>query len=453
MNKIKIIIRREYLSRIRKKSFLIMTFLGPLLIASLWGIPFFLALNSNTQSKILVVDTTLYEKDGVKSFLFYNQFKNNKETSFEYSYDINEAQDKLKNKEYDALLEIANTNDNPPIKCFLFYSETEPSIQTQENIKSQLNQIFKDYVLTYDYGMTKTDLDLFNSSRIGFYSKDIFSGHDSYIEIKTILGLITGFLIYMFIFFFGSQVMRSVSEEKTSRIVEILVSSIKPVQLLMGKIIALGMVGLTQFLLWVLLSGVLIGGIQALYPQSFSKQNTENIVINERGVDMSIAGSSIGNESQGNESINRMVSGLLSINYPLVIGMFLFYFMAGYFLYASLFGAVGSLMDVDTDAQQFTLPITIPLILAMVCFPMIINEPSGSLAFWFSIIPLTSPMVMMLRIPFGVPVWEIVLSMGLMIVFIIGAIWLAAKIYRTAILMYGKNITYKDIYKWFRSDN
>ena len=180
MNKIKIIIRREYLSRIKKKSFLVMTFLGPILIAALWGIPFFLALNSESESKILVVDTTLYEKNGVKSSLFLNQFKNNEGAVFEYSYDINEAQTKLKNKEYDAVLEIANTNDNPPIKCFLFYSENEPSIQTQENIKSQLNQIFKDYVLTYDYGMNKEDLNLFNNPRIGFYSKDLDSGTESY---------------------------------------------------------------------------------------------------------------------------------------------------------------------------------------------------------------------------------------------------------------------------------
>ncbi|MDY0053826.1 MAG: ABC transporter permease [Bacteroidales bacterium] len=449
MNKIKIIIRREYLSRIKKKSFLVMTFLGPILIAALWGIPFFLALNSESESKILVVDTTLYEKNGVKSSLFLNQFKNNEGAVFEYSYDINEAQAKLKNKEYDAVLEIANTNDNPPIKCFLFYSENEPSIQTQENIKSQLNQIFKDYVLTYDYGMNKEDLNLFNNPRIGFYSKDLDSGTESYIAVKTILGAISGFLIYMFIFFFGSQVMRSVSEEKTNRIVEILVSSIKPVQLLMGKIIALALVGLTQFLLWVLLSGVLIGGIQTLYPQTFSQQNTEKFVSNERVVNMDAINASV----QENQNTNEVISGILSINYTLVLSMFLFYFIAGYFLYASLFGAVGALMDVDTDAQQFTLPITIPLIIAMLCFPMIINNPSGDLAFWFSIIPLTSPMIMMLRIPFGVPVWEILLSMGLMLVFITGAIWLAAKIYRTGILMYGKNITYKEIWKWFKYKN
>ena len=157
--------------------------------------------------------------------------------------------------------------------------------------------------------------------------------------------------------------------------------------------------------------------------------------------------------SSGSTEVNQIVQGLFSINYFLVIAMFLFYFMAGYFLYASLFGAVGALMDVDTDGQQFTLPITIPLIIAMVCFPIIINDPSGVVAFWLSIIPLTSPMIMMMRIPFGVPFWEIALSMSLMIVFILGAMWLAAKIYKTGILMYGKNITYKEIWKWFKYKN
>ncbi len=451
MNKTKIVIKREYLSRIRKRSFLIMTFLGPLLIAALWGIPFFMAMNSETESKILVVDTTLYEKDGIKSSLFFDKLRNTKDLSFEYELDIAIAQDRLIKGEADAVLEIANTNDNPPIKCFMFYNKSEPSIQTQSSIKGQLNQIFKDYILTYDYGMSETDLAEFNDPRIGFYSKDLISGKGSNIGIKTGLGAVLGFLIYMFIFIFGSQVMKSVSEEKTSRIVEIIVSSIRPVQLLMGKIVAIALVGLTQFFLWIILSIVLIGGAQFIYPQVFSQQNTEEIVYSDRVVGAEAV--NIANMAEGNEEVNELVQGLFSINYLLVLSMFLFYFMAGYFLYASLFGAVGSLMDVDTDAGQFTLPITIPLIIAMISLPAIINNPSGDLAFWLSVIPLTSPMVMMIRIPFGVPIWEVVLSMGLMVVFIAGAIWLAAKIYRTAILMYGKNITYKEIWKWFKYKN
>ncbi len=449
MNKIGIIIRREYLTRVRKKSFLVMTFLGPILIASLWIIPFFLAQNSETQSKILVVDETLVETNGARTSLYLDKFKNNKELSFEYSYDIAEAQNQLTEGKYDAVLEIVKSNDMPPIKCFLFYSDNEPSLSSQEAIRSQLTNIFKDHVLTYDYGMNEADLKWFNDPKIGFYSKDIRSGKDSYKEIKTALGTISGFLIYMFIFMFGAQVMKSVSEEKTNRIVEVLVSSIKPIQLLMGKIVALAFVGLTQFVLWVLLSVVLIFGLQSFYPQTFSEPQKENITINERVISVD----KFETASSASAEVNQIVQGLFSINYFLVIAMFLFYFMAGYFLYASLFGAVGALMDVDTDGQQFTLPITIPLIIAMVCFPIIINDPSGVVAFWLSIIPLTSPMIMMMRIPFGVPFWEIALSMSLMIVFILGAMWLAAKIYKTGILMYGKNITYKEIWKWFKYKN
>lgn len=449
MNKIAIIIRREYLTRVKKKSFLVMTFLGPILIASLWIIPFFLAMNSETKSNILVVDETLIEKDGVKSSLYTEKFKNTSELNFDYEYDISKAQDLLKEEKYDAVLEIVKTNDMPPIKGFLFYSKNEPSLSAQESIRNQLTNILKDHVLVYDYGMTEKDLDWFNNPKIGFYSKDIRSGKDSYKEIKTILGTMSGFLIYMFIFLFGAQVMKSVSEEKTSRIVEVLVSSIKPIQLLMGKIVSIALVGLTQFLLWIVLSFVLIAGLQSFYPQTFTEAQKEDITINERVISVD----KIQEASSSSGEMNQIVQGLFSIDYVLVISMFLFYFMAGYFLYASLFGAVGSLMDVDTDAQQFTLPVTIPLILAIVCFPIVIQDPSGTAAFWLSIIPLTAPIIMMIRIPFGVPVWEIALSMSLMIVFIGFCMWMAAKIYRTGILMYGKNITYKEIWKWFKYKN
>ena len=449
MNKIAIIIRREYLTRVKKKSFLVMTFLGPILIASLWIIPFFLAMNSETKSNILVVDETLIEKDGIKSSLYTEKFKNTSELYFEYGYDITKAQDLLDQGKYDAVLEIVKTNDMPPIKGFLFYSKNEPSLSAQGEIRSQLSNILKDHVLIYDYGMDEKDLEWFNNPKIGFYSKDIRSGKDSYKEIKTILGTISGFLIYMFIFLFGAQVMKSVSEEKTSRIVEVLVSSVKPIQLLMGKIVSIALVGLTQFFLWIVLSFVLIAGLQSFYPQTFTEAQKEDITINERVISVD----KIQEASSSSSEVNQIVQGLFSIDYVLVISMFLFYFMAGYFLYASLFGAVGALMDVDTDAQQFTLPVTVPLILAIVCFPIVIQDPSGTVAFWLSIIPLTAPIIMMIRIPFGVPVWEIALSMSLMIVFIGFCMWMAAKIYRTGILMYGKNITYKEIWKWFKYKN
>lgn len=323
MSKTGIIIKREYFIRVRKKSFLIMTFLGPILIASLWIIPFFLAMNSETKSRVLVVDETLMEKEGVKSSLYLHKFKNNKELIFEYGYDIQEAQDKLSQGDYDAVLEIVSTTDMPPIKGFLFYSENEPSLSAQSEIQTQLSNILKDHVLTYDYGMSGEDLEWFNNPKIGFYSKDIRSGKDSYKEIKTFLAIISGICIYMFIFMFGAQVMKSVSEEKTSRIVEVLVSSIKPVQLLMGKIIAVGLVGLTQLLLWLVLSVVIIGGLKTISPQTFTEPQEENITINERVISVDKVGEMASDSSQ----VNQVIQGLFSINYTLVILMFIFYFL------------------------------------------------------------------------------------------------------------------------------
>jgi ABC-2 type transport system permease protein len=259
--------------------------------------------------------------------------------------------------------------------------------------------------------------------------------------------MIGGVLIYFFIFMFGSQIIRSVSEEKMSRIVEVLVSSVKPVQLLVGKLVGVALVGLTQFLLWIVLTLCVVTAIQATSPQIFKENIKEEITINERVI-------SVDKMQQGNQSqSSQIMQGLLSINYPVIILMFLFYFMAGYFLYASLYGAVGSLIDIDTDAQQFTLPITAPMIIALMCLTVVMNNPNGNIAYWLSIIPFTSPIIMMVRIPFGVPWNELVLSVGLLLLSIAGALWVAAKIYRTGILLYGKKVTYKELWKWLRYKN
>ncbi|MDR0970811.1 MAG: ABC transporter permease [Bacteroidales bacterium] len=449
MNKINIIIKREYFTRVKKKSFIVMTFVVPILFLALVFIPAILSQKALTVSKVLVVDQTLVEKNGVKSSLFLNKFKNNDELTFVYGYDIKKAQDDLIKKEYDAVLELVKTNDNPPIKGFLYYGENELSLVSQQAIQNQLTDIFKNHILTYDYGMSEKDLAWFNDPKIGFYSKNILSGEDSNKGVQTVLSVILGFIIYMFVFMFSSQVMRSISEEKMNRIVEVLVSSIKPIQLLMGKIVAIALVGLTQLLLWGVFFAIMIFSLQGIYPDAFNSSKNENITITQK-----VPASASFNEAIAeNSEINKIIQQVFSINYGLVLSTFLFYFLAGYFLYAALFGAVGALVDVDTDVQQFTLPITIPLIIAMVCFPLIINSPSGGVAFWLSIIPLTSPMVMMMRIPFGVPAWELILSMAVMIIFIAFCVYIAAKIYRTGILMYGKNITYKEVWKWLKYKN
>ncbi|MDR1847858.1 MAG: ABC transporter permease [Bacteroidales bacterium] len=447
MNKIKIIIRREYLSRIKKKSFLVMTILGPVLISALWLIPFLLSQTTDSKSNFIIVDETAEHQPNAEP-LFKDKLKNSAEVNLTYSDDLEKAQTMLREGLCDAVLEIVGANAMPPVKSFWFFGKSEPSLTARQSIENQLTALYKDYYLKSNCGVSEKDIAFINNPKIDFYSKNIITGEESYPEIKMGLGMVAGLFIYFFILFFGSQIMRSVSEEKMSRVVEVLVSSVKPVQLLLGKLIGVALVGLTQFLLWTVLTFAVITTIQSTSSEQFAKPQTNNVVVNER-----IVSAETYQQAADAQPATEIIQGLFSINYGVIIGMFLFYFITGYFLYASLFGAVGSLIDVDTDAQQFSLPVTIPLIIGIVCLSMVINNPSGPVAFWLSIIPLTSPVIMMVRIPFGVPWWEIALSAGLMLITIWGSILLTAKIYRTAILLYGKKITYKEIWKWLKYKN
>lgn len=447
MNKIKIIIKREYLNRISKKSFLVLTILGPILMCALIFTPFFISNLEEERLNVIVVDQTLDVSESDSTYIFRNQFKSTDKIKFDYLDNIEVAQSILKENSTDAVLEIVKTNDTPPIKGFMYYGENEISSTTQSEIKNQLSNILKNNILRIDYGMAEKEIEWVNNPTIDFYTKNIFSGEESFNEIKGILGMFAGLLIYFFIFLFGAQVMKSVSDEKMNRIVEILVSSVKPIQLLIGKIVAIALVGLTQIALWIVIIVGILNVAQAVSPETFSMQEEQTIVLNQRVVSV--------DQINATEAVNtsELISGLFSINIPLMIGMFVFFFIMGYLLYASLFGAIGSLLDVDTDGSQFTLPITIPLILAMICLPILMENPTSDIAFWLSIIPFTAPVAMMVRIPFGVPVWEIALSSGLMIVSIAICLMIAAKIYRTGILMYGKKISYSEIWKWLRYKN
>ena len=246
------------------------------------------------------------------------------------------------------------------------------------------------------------------------------------------IGFVSGFLIYIFIFMYGAMVMRGVIEEKTNRIVEVIISSVKPFQLMMGKIVGVALVGLTQFVLWMLLTLVLTSVAEGFVLSSpeMMANNFQGSPI-EKGMMM----------NQVSAAFGGIPLGQLAI-------AFLFYFLGGYLLYSSLFAAVGSAVDQEADTQQFMLPITIPLVLSFIMMQFIIDNPDGSLAYWFSMIPLTSPIIMMVRIPFGVPTGELLLSMGILVTGFIFTTWIAAKIYRTGILMYGKKVSYKELWKW-----
>ena len=265
--------------------------------------------------------------------------------------------------------------------------------------------------------------------------------------------MVAGILIYFFIFMFGSQVMRGVIEEKTSRIVEVIISSVRPFQLMMGKIIGVGLVGLTQFLLWVVLTFAIVTAVTATMTSGdIKKSAAEQMMIQKHGMTPDISQAA----PAANESANPMggiMEAIGSVNFPVMIGAFLFFFVVGYLMYAALFAAIGGAVDSEADTQQFMLPITLPLILSIVMAQYIIRDPDGPVSFWFSIFPLTSPVVMMIRIPFGVPYLEVILSMVLLLLGFLGTTWLAGKIYRTGILMYGKKVSYKELWKWIRYKN
>ena len=290
---------------------------------------------------------------------------------------------------------------------------------------------------------TRIDLRTFKLSETG-------TEKESHSSMNMIVAYASALMIYMFIFLFGAQVMRGVIEEKTSRIVEVIVSSVRPFQLMLGKVVGVALVGLTQFLGWVLLTIILTLFAQTIFLPDITKgalQQANNV---------QMIGSLAGDQlpySATTEKAQEIFNVVQSINFGTLIACFLFFFIGGYLLYGSLFAAVGSAVDTEADTQQFMIPITIPLIIAFIVMANAMQNPDGTLAFWFSIIPFTSPVVMMARIPFGVPYSELALSMVLLILTFLGAIWLSAKIYRTGILIYGKKLTYKELWKWLTYKN
>jgi len=445
MNKIFLIIKREYLTRVRKRSFIVMTILGPLLFGGLASSVFLLDKADTEHHIIAVLDET---------HVFEGKFKNDERLTF---ISFNENLDSLRKhsseKGLSGILYIPRPKDENMEnleKGITLYSQSNPGFETLQKIRSTIEKEVNaaKYIAA---GIDEKKLSSIKTD-IEIQTKDMTNKETS-TGLTTGLGFGGGILIYFFIFLYGVQVMRGVMEEKTNRIVEVIASSVKPFQLMMGKIIGVGLVGLTQFLLWVILSGVIVsyvssnfGHVKVSHHQvdGHSKTSTAFQPI-EPDNDVAAAAQS--------KSMNKFSFFVESINYPVIFFSFLFFFLGGYLLYSALFAAVGSAVEVDTDTQQFMLPITIPLILAYIASISVINNPDGALAFWFSIIPLTSPIVMMVRIPFGVPYWQIGLSMTLLVLGFIFTTWLAGKIYRVGILMYGKKVSYRELAKWIRYKN
>ncbi|MBN2730017.1 MAG: ABC transporter permease [Bacteroidales bacterium] len=443
MNKIFIIIRREYLSRVKKRSFIIMTILGPILMAALFVVPVYLANISDRELKVAVLDET---------GLFYNEFKGNEKIHYENLYmDYVSALDQFEELGYDALLHIPESSLNNP-NAIKLLSTSNVGLNLVNDMESVIQKKLEAHRLALS-GIDKKVLeDIEVNVKINTFIWQEGEEKQNYSEISYALGLISGLLIYIFIFLYGAQVMRGVIEEKTSRIVEVIVSSVKPFQLMMGKIVGIAFVGLTQFILWVLLTGVIVLTFQEINPDLFKYKSPDTHIIDNKGLTPSEIANQQDSIDFSQDKANNLLEGIRQIQFGTILLMFLFYFIGGYLLYASLFAAIGSAVDNETDTQQFMLPVTIPLILAIVSLQFVLNNPDGPVAFWMSMIPFTSPIVMMARIPFNPPValWEIGLSFGMLIIGFVFTTWLASKIYRTGILMYGKKASFRELFKWLR---
>lgn len=431
MSVLSLIIKREYKARVRNRSFLIMTFLSPLIVVGMiLLITYLTQLNSDTKRVIAIVDD---------SGLFETEFGNTDQTTYlNLSEQGLETVKVLSEEEgYYGVIHIPNDR-NDMLSQVKFYGKETPSFNLVDAIEKKIEKKLEDLTLidnNVDLRIienSKTDINLAIENYSGEKSSKVSNW------VKAGFGGAAGYLLMMFIIIYGNMVMRSVIEEKTNRIIEVIISSVKPFQLMMGKILGTTMAGITQFSIWVLLGGVLLIVLQLLVGIDPSvTENMSNAEMQEILKDQSLI-------VQGIEEARKLP--LLQ----LVFG-FLIYFIGGYFLYSSIYAAIGAAVDNETDTQQFMLPIIMPLMLAIyVGFFAVIDNPHGTVATVFSIIPLTSPIVMLMRIPFEVPTWQIALSVSLLIASFVFSVWFGSKIYRVGILMYGKKPTYKELFKWLR---
>lgn len=439
MNKTVLIISREYLTRVKKKSFIILTLLVPILFAALMAVPVLVATQTQEHANIMVVDD---------NEVFINNFRENDKLSFSYqSGNIEEIKKDALEGDYDAVLYLPKSTQK--MVANLYYTE-EPSMYLRSDLESQIDNIFFDKVLQDSFNINVNQyntLKKLTQSEITMIQIDEKGEEkESMAELNKSIGMICGFFIYFFIFLFAGQVLRGVLEEKNNRIVEVLISSVKPIELLIGKIVGIALVGLTQFLMWIVLTVVILTGIQIATPNLIDKQaQIENAIEMSGDVQLSDL-----EETFDAESIFNEISNYFPISFTELILCFLFFFLTGYLIYSALFAAVGSASDNETDSNQLTMPLTMPLLLTIILIMPIADNPNGQLAFWMSIIPLTSPVAMLTRLPSGVPLWELLLSMVMMLLFFVFAVWFAAKVYRTGILMYGKKVTWKEIWRWLK---
>lgn len=412
-----------------------MTFLSPLILIVLISVVAYLAqLNTNKKRTISILD---------ESGLFSEVFTNTDNTTYNYSNNtiLEDAKSTVKEKEQYGLLYIGKGDLETVSKTVQFYSEESPSLTVISSLENKIERKLRDLKLVAN-GL---DSEQIKASRANVnIAQETFDGQkSSKIDnvLKLAFGGIAGYLLFMFIIIYGNMIMRSVIEEKTSRIIEIIISSVKPIQLMMGKIIGTSLAGVTQFVIWIVLLGILSTIVSIIFGIDLMSTQGQQQELVQQAMDSS---------SMQNE-INLAVQSFQNLPITNLIVAFLFFFIGGYLLYSSLYAAIGAAVDNETDTQQFMLPILMPLILAVyVGVFTVIEDPHGTVSTVFSFIPFTSPVVMLMRIPFGVPLWQQLLSLGLLIGTFTFTVWFAAKIYRVGILMYGKKPSYKSLIKWLK---
>lgn len=435
MNKIWLIIQREYWVRVRKRSFIIMTLLSPILFAALMVVPALIA-----SSSLFKEEKTIQILD--QSKIFKDKLNNTSKITFKYiETDSAQARKNFEQSKDYALLIIPNMSINNPIG-FKMIGKKNISLDVESYLEDELERIIREERMTA-MGIKQEDLEKTKAKiRIATETQEGKESSSGVIYAVSFLGAI---LIYMSVLLYGVQVMRSVIEEKTNRIVEVMISSVKPIQLMLGKIIGVAGVGLTQFLLWIILTFAISSVVTAMVGgDKLAKEQLEQVQKMNRDEDLQ-------NKVEKTDmatNVEKIGNALSNLNISLILGSFLFYFVGGYLLYSAMFAAVGSAGDNETEAQQFTLPVSLPLIIGFILAQSIISEPNSSLAFWLSMIPFTSPIVMMVRVASGVPAWELLLSMSLLVLGFLFVTWLAARIYRVGILMYGKKVNFKELAKW-----
>lgn len=455
-SKISIIVAREFTTRVKKKSFILTTLLTPLLFGALMVVPTLIAMYSSEDDTktILVVDN---------SGMVYDKLENNNNLSYQLAdgKDVDELKKNFKDLDAYALMVVSNLNENKDVNLTI-YSEKQLNIEAQNGIKRSVSGIISDNKLA-DYDIPNLD-QIMDNIKANVDINTFVLGEDgkekvSKVEIYMGIGYIASFMIYMFIFMFGSMVMRSVIEEKTTRIIEVIVSSVKPFQLMMGKILGVASVALTQFLIWIVLTISIASGVTYAMGDKVLKENvtSQTKVIEEVAYSAGASDQAIAQITSSTQQVQPELDGIAgyieafkSLNYVSIILCFIIYFTLGYLLYSSMFAAVGAAVDNEADTQQLIMPVTIPLIIGLFIMIHTFQNPDSSLSFWGSIIPFTSPMVMMARIAYGVPTWELALSISLLIITFILMAYLSGKVYRVGILMYGKKPSWKDLIKWLK---